>query len=223
MSFLTLAVSGLGALVLWAAGYFFWVVWISSKATMGKPIDRAARPNTALLVIDVQEDFTRNSPKPYSENARTRGIDRINREIEAAHAAGHEVILVKQVFRHWPAILAMKLLMGGIGTPGRKGLAFDEDLKTGSAPVFEKPIGDAFSNPELDAYLADRKVGHLRLTGLDACQCVQFTAKGALNRGYSVEIIEPATMTVTPEKWGTFKKELEALGAQVIRDAEQAA
>jgi hypothetical protein len=30
-------------------------------------------------------------------------------------------------------------------------------------------------------------------------------------------------MTVTPEKWGTFKKELEALGAQVIRDAEQAA
>ncbi|MGV2974543.1 cysteine hydrolase family protein [Roseibium alexandrii] len=213
MSFMTAALSVLGAFALYAIGYFFWVVWISSKATTGKLIDRATRPNTALLVIDVQEDFTRNSPKPYSEDARARGIARINQEIEAAHAAGQEVILIKQVFRHWPAILAMKLLMRGIGTPGRKGLAFDEDLKAGNAPVFEKPIGDAFSNPALDAYLAGQNVGHLRLTGLDACQCVQFTAKGALNRGYAVDIIEPATMTVTPEKWPPIKDELLAAGA----------
>jgi len=213
MSFLTLALTLLGAVVLCAAGYFFWVVWISSKATTGKPIDRAGRPNTALLVIDVQEDFTRNSPKPFSEDARSRGIARINEEIEAARAAGYDVILIKQVFRHWPAILAMKLLMGGIGTPGRKGLAFDKDLKASDAPVFEKPIGDAFFNPELDAYLAGNNVGHLRLTGLDACQCVQFTAKGALNRGYCVEIIEPATMTVTPEKWPPIKDQLLSAGA----------
>ncbi len=213
MSLSTFVLSVLFALVLGAAGYFFRVVWISSKATKGKQIDQAKRPNTALLVIDVQEDFTRNSPKPYSEDVRVRGIARINREIEAARAAGYDVILVKQVFRHWPAILAMKLLMGGIGTPGRKGLAFDKDLKAGDAPVFEKPIGDAFFNPELDAYLAEQNVGRLRLTGLDACQCVQFTAKGALNRGYCVEIIEPATMTVTPEKWPPIKDQLLSAGA----------
>jgi len=223
MSLLFAALSVLSVLALSAVGYFFWVVWISSKATTGRPIDLSSRPNTALLVIDVQEDFTRNSPKPYSEDVRSSSIDRINREIEAARAAGHDVVLIRQVFRHWPAIVAMKLLMGGIGTPGRKGLAFDRDLKTGEAPVFEKPIGDAFFNPALDAYFAEKKIGHLRLTGLDACQCVQFTAKGALNRAYDVEIIEPAIMTVTPEKWGAIKSGLEAGGARIGPGAQQAA
>lgn len=213
----------LSAGILGAVGYFVWVVMISSAPTKGPMIERTARPGTALLVIDVQEDFTRNSPKPYADADRIRAIDVINREIEAARQAGEDVILIKQVFRHWPAILAMKLLMGGIGTPGRKGLAFDPDLKAQNVPEFEKPIGDAFYNPALEAYLAKRKIGNLRLTGLDACQCVQLTAKGALNRGYAVEIIEPALLTATPDKWPALKADLESLGAGIRSDAQQAA
>lgn len=215
MSLLTLVLIALSAPVLAAVGYFFWVVKISSAPTKGALIDRAARPKTALLVIDVQEDFTRNGPKPYPDEKRAQAIDRINRDIEAARQNGEDVIFIKQVFRHWPAILAMKLLTGGIGTPGRKGLAFDRDLKVGDAPVFEKPIGDAFYNPELEAYLAQRTIGHLRLTGLDACQCVQFTARGAMNRGYSVDIVEPALLTVTPEKWPSIRTALTDLGAVI--------
>lgn len=215
MSLLTLVLIALSALFLGAVGYFLWVVKISSTPTKGGWIDLGSRPDTALLVIDVQEDFTRNGPKPYPEVERTRAIERINRNILESRQAGEDVILIRHVFRHWPAILAVKLLMGGVGTPGRKGLDFDPDLQAGDAPVFEKTIGDAFFNPELEAYLADRNIGHLRLTGLDACQCVQFTAKGAMNRGYSVEVIEPSLLTATPEKWPAVKTSLTDLGAVV--------
>ncbi len=181
--------------------------------TRGPQIDPATRPNTALVVIDVQEDFTRNSGNhAYAPQVRDVALDSINGEIAAARAAGDEVIFVKNVFRDWPVILAMKLAAGGIGTPGREGLKFDRTLEVGTSPVFEKSIGDTFSNSDFETYLADRQIGRLILTGLDACHCVQLTAKGALARGYRVEIREPATLTTTPDKWTVLKEDLRTAG-----------
>ena len=77
-------------------------------------------------------------------------------------------------------------------------------------------MGDAFSNPQLGEWLAARKVGRLRLVGLDGCFCLQSTAHGALNRGYAVEIVEDAVLTSFPAKWPKCKKELSERGAAVL-------
>jgi nicotinamidase-related amidase len=185
-----------------------------STPTKGEVIDRAARPETALVVIDVQEDFTRNTGKhAYDPEKRDRALGAISREIEASRNAGHEVAFIRNVFRDWPVILAMKMTAGGLGTPGREGLKFDRTLNVGDAPQFEKSIGDTFSSPDFEAWLTEKRIGRLILTGLDSCHCVQLTARGALARGYAVEIREEATLTTQPKKWAGLKQDLETAGA----------
>lgn len=206
----------IGLCVLALAGYIFVSLRKLSRPTSGAVIDKPDRPATALVVIDVQEDFTRNTGKhAFEPEKRDAALDAISREIEVSQAAGHQVAFVRNVFRDWPVIAAMKLAAGGIGTPGREGLKLDRTLEVGAAPVFEKSIGDTFSSPQFDDWLAEYRVGRLILVGLDSCHCVQLTARGALSRGYAVEIREPATLTTTPEKWTPLKAELNTAGAVI--------
>jgi nicotinamidase-related amidase len=194
--------------------YFGYFLRKLSTPTKGRQIAAGERPNSALIVIDVQEDFTRNTGKQaFDPVVRDAAINAINQEIETARSLGTDVVFIKNVFRDWPVIMTMKLLAKGIGTPGRVGLRIDSALGVGNAPVFEKSIGDTFSNPKFEAFLANRKIGTLRLVGLDACHCVQLTARGALSRGYQVEIAEPSVLTATPQKWPPLKRELDAAGA----------
>ena len=182
----------------------------------GEESTRTLRPNSAMLVIDVQEDFTRNTGKHgFDPAVRDAALGEINREIAVARESGRDVIFIKNIFRDWPVVTLMKLVARGIGTPGGEGLRIDRALDVGEAPVFEKSIGDTFSEPRFEAFLKDRNIGHLTLVGLDACHCVQLTAKGALARGYDVEIREPSILTATPKNWPPLKQELTAAGAVV--------
>ncbi len=204
----------LGLVVLFL--YFGFYLRKLGTPTKGKQIDRTGRPNSALVVIDVQEDFTRNTGKHgYDRTLRDAALDEINAAIASARSSGMEVIFIRNVFRDWPVVQTMKLVAGGIGTPGRDGLKLDRTLEIGDAPVFEKSIGDTFSVPEFETFLAEKNIGHLKLAGLDACHCVQLTAKGALARGYRVEILERSTLTTTPKKWAVLKQELNTAGAVI--------
>jgi len=185
-----------------------------SVPTKGRAIDKATRPETALVVIDVQEDFTRNTGKhAFDPDKRDAALAAISREIETSRAAGHQIAFIRNIFQDWPVILAMKLVGGGIGTPGREDLRLDRTLDVQDAPEFEKSIGDTFSNAGFEAWLAEKRVGKLVLVGLDTCHCVQLTARGALARGYDVEIREPATLTATPDKWSAMRQDLATAGA----------
>ncbi|MCK7610753.1 cysteine hydrolase family protein [Roseibium sediminicola] len=203
---------GLGTLAL--VGYVVLSLRKLSTPTKGAAIDRAVRPETALVVIDVQEDFTRSTGKhAFDPEKRDAALAAISREIEACRAAGHRIAFIRNIFQDWPVILAMKLVGGGVGTPGREGLKLDRTLDVQNAPEFVKSIGDTFSNPDFETWLADKRVGRLILVGLDTCHCVQLTARGALARGYEVEIREPATLTTTPDKWSAMRQDLATAGA----------
>jgi nicotinamidase-related amidase len=206
---LAVAVLGVGV-------YMAWSLRKVGTPTTGPVIDRTSRQGTALVVIDVQEDFTRNTGRhAFDTVLRDTALDAISREIEASRAVGNEVAFIRNVFREWPVIAAMKLVANGVGTPGREGLKLDRTITVGEAPVFEKSVGDSFSCPEFEAWLAEKAIGKLILIGLDSCHCVQLTAKGALARGYEVEIRERATLTGFPEKWSELKKDLGDLGAAI--------
>ncbi|WP_196223450.1 cysteine hydrolase family protein [Roseibium sp. RKSG952] len=207
-----------------ALGYCACVFRRLETPTKGKLINSQERGARALLVIDVQEDFTRNNGKrAFDPEMRDTALDIMRLEIAQARASGDEVIFIKNIFRDRPVIWAMKLAADGIGTPGREGLRIDRSLDTAEARVFEKAVGDTFSNTAFETYLTERNIGHLRLVGLDACYCVQLTAKGALNRGFSVEIVEAGLITGTPEKWPDIRSELQGLGARLSERTQKAA
>jgi hypothetical protein len=97
-----------------------------------------------------------------------------------------------------------------------KGFAFNsERFKTGNS--INKPLGDAFSNPDLQGYLARKKVGTLFIAGSAGEACVLMTVWGATNRGYQVYVIDDATYFIFPDKKKqTIYKKYSELGAKVI-------
>jgi len=193
--------------------YLKWGAKQISSPTNGARIDRNARPETALVIIDVQDDWTRNPKVGYAETDISDLIAHIQARYDAARKAGAKIVTVRQVFTGWLTNLVVKLVSGGAGAQDSDGLKLDDRLKINADADFTKPFGDAFSNPEFERWLEAQKVGQLVLVGLDGCHCVQLTAKGALNRGFDVEILTDGVIARHSGQWDWYLDELRGLGA----------
>ncbi|MDK1375887.1 MULTISPECIES: cysteine hydrolase [unclassified Sinorhizobium] len=184
----------------------------ANTPTTGERIDISMRPNLALLVIDIQKDFTSIGGKYGWDEAYLKSrLAMISTATVKASEAEIPVIAIRHVYRA-PLIRLMIWLFGERrGIPGSKGLGLALPL----SPDFEvvKSLSDGFSSPELEGYLAANRVGTLLLTGLDGCHCVQNTANGALNRGYRVEILENAVLSRDEAGWRKHAEALEGRGA----------
>jgi biuret amidohydrolase len=187
-----------------------------ARPTLGEPIAGDAAKG-ALLVIDMQEDFTRSQgANAYDPAARDHAIARINERVAQARNAGEPVAFIRQEHEGRAVQLVARLLLGGAGNPGRPGGRLDRDIAADGFPVFVKHVGDGFSNRELERFLDEAGVGRLRLAGLDLAHCVARTAHGARNRGYAVEIDEAGSLTADPRRW---LREKAALAEREVRFA----
>ncbi|MFQ5630620.1 MAG: cysteine hydrolase family protein [bacterium] len=89
-----------------------------------------------------------------------------------------------------------------------------------SSHIFPKPKSDAFSNPKLEEFMIDQKVNELYLVGLDADGCLHCTAQGALNRGYTVNIITDGIALREEEKWQELLKQYQQEGITLMSSQE---
>ncbi len=159
--------------------------------TQGQKIGKYANPRKALLVVDVQEDYTGQSKQPVLFKDAQKQITTINMLIGNAPKSGMEVVYIRQIFdnnfitRHFV----------GRTIEGRPGTELDSRIWIINQNDFTKKISDAFSNPLLDDFLIRNQIDELYLTGLDAAYCVYYTALGALNRGYKVTVVKDAIMS----------------------------
>ncbi len=160
--------------------------------TQGAKIAAYSKPQKALLVIDVQEDYTGLKGKqPVLYPNVEPQITVINETISKASKAGVRVVYIRQIFDD----NFISQLLGGRTVEGKPGAELDARVNVISRNDFTKKFSDAFSNPQLDAFLIGDQVNELYLVGLDAAYCVYNTAKGALNRGYKVTVVKDAIMT----------------------------
>lgn len=174
-----------GLLLVIGAGALGVAIWTVVSPTEGVRIG-PGRPGKALVLIDLQEDYTGPSAKqPYPESAQL--IASANQLMAAAQAGGWQVFLVREVVPdHW----FYKLLTGGTVVSGTKGAELDARLARPPGSIeIEKLKGDAFSVPALEAKLDERRVGAVTIAGIDADHCVKATVGGARNRGYAVNVV----------------------------------
>ena len=160
--------------------------------TQGTIISKYANPRKAILVIDVQEDFSGlkgKQPVPIKDAGGQIAV--INRLIDYASGAGMEVVYIRQLFDD---NFMMRNIVGR-AIEGQPGADLDARIKVINRNDFTKKISDAFSNPGLDKFLIEHQVDDLYLVGLDAAYCVYYTALGAKNRGYKVTVVKDAVMT----------------------------
>ena len=179
------------------------------------PIKREDRPNAALLVIDMQEDFTRMTGKmAHDPEKREIAIKTIDTLAETAKSKAMPVVEISHSFTAPHEKIAIRLLAGGKGVEGSQGLRRDPDLTFEADAEIRKHELDSFSAPAFERFLDDNAIGQLIITGQDATACVNSTAKAALKRGYDVTLITDAILARDASKWSTMREQLLKQGAK---------
>jgi ureidoacrylate peracid hydrolase len=167
-------------------------------------------PSTALLVVDVQNDFVH--PDGRSGRSGTdlgplqAAVVQINRLVDAARESGTAVIYIR--VEHGPEVdtAPYRARYGRRGmTPGDTlchagtwGARLYEELRPPRAADLQlvKHGYDAFSVEELPALLREGGVGTVVVTGVVANLCVRATAFSAFERGFFPVVPRESTASV---------------------------
>jgi nicotinamidase-related amidase len=141
------------------------------------------RPNTALLVIDVQNRVVAGKPR------RDEVVANIASLVDRARAEEVPVVWVQH---------------SDEGTVyGSDGWKIVPELSPDEAePVIHKHYGDAFEGTDAESVFADLGVGRLIVAGAQTDQCVRCTLHGAFARGYDATLVSDAHTTEDLTEYG---------------------
>ena len=141
------------------------------------------RPNTALLVVDVQNGVVEGA------HERDAVVANVGSLVEKAR---HEKVPVVWV-QHSDAQLER----------GSEEWHIVPELEpSDSEPLVEKNYGDSFEDTTLEKVLSGLAVGRLVVVGAQTDACVRSTLHGALVRGYDATLVSDAHTTEDQTAWG---------------------
>jgi len=184
----------------------------AAKVTEGVPIENPDPESVALLVIDIQEGTTGpiSTTESYQEQSEVF-IRNVNLVIEDAQRKGSTLIYIKS-----EVVNPLINILNNTMARGSEGAKLDKRLMVKPGHVLTKRKNDPFTNPELDRLLIENHVGKLTLVGLDAAHCVASTVQAALNRGYSISVVDEAVICETEVQKNETLEEFKKLGVGVI-------
>jgi len=141
------------------------------------------RPNTALLVVDLQRGVVEEA------HQRDTVLANVARLVEKARSEDVPVVWVQHCDDH---------------------LQRDSDAwelapelpRNDNDPLVEKSYGDAFEDTTLESVLSELGVGRLLVAGAETDACVRSTLHGALVRGYDTTLVSDAHTTNDQSAWG---------------------
>jgi nicotinamidase-related amidase len=141
------------------------------------------RPNTALLVVDVQNGVVEGTPE------RDAVVANVGTLVERARQEQVPVVWVQ----HPDENLAK----------GSNDWRIVPELKPDDAePLVEKSYGDSFEETTLESVLSSLGVGRLVVVGAQTDACIRSTLHGALVRGYDATLVSDAHTTEDQTAWG---------------------
>jgi nicotinamidase-related amidase len=141
------------------------------------------RPNTALVVIDVQNGVVGEA---YERDAVVANVGNL---VEKARQESVPVVWVQ----HSDDGMAK----------GSDGWQIVPELVPDAAEsVVHKLYGDAFEDTDLESVLAGLEVGALVVAGAQSDACIRSTIHGALVRGYDTTLVSDAHTTEDQTAWG---------------------
>jgi nicotinamidase-related amidase len=141
------------------------------------------RPNTALLVIDVQT-----------------GVVAGNHERDAVVA--NVASLVERARREHVPVVWVQHSDEGLARGSDEWQLVPELAPGDTEPLVEKNYGDSFEGTTLEAVLAGLGVGRLVVAGAQTDACIRSTLHGAFARGYDATLVSDAHTTEDQTAWG---------------------
>jgi len=141
------------------------------------------RPNTALLVIDMQNGAVEGN------HERDAVVANVGSLVEKARAEEVPVVWVQHSSEHL--------------VPGSEQWRIVPELAPHDAePLVAKRYGDSFEDTDLEAVLSGLGVGRLLVVGAQTDACVRSTLHGAFARGYDATLVSDAHTTEDLSAWG---------------------
>jgi len=141
------------------------------------------RPNTALLVVDVQTSVVAGN---YERDAVVANVGTL---VDKARQVGAPVVWVQHSDEN--------IVRGSDGWR-----IVPELAPEGDEPVVEKNYGDSFDDTTLETVLSDLGVGRLVVAGAQTDACIRSTLHGAVVRGYDATLVGDAHTTEDLSEYG---------------------
>jgi nicotinamidase-related amidase len=157
--------------------------------------------NKALVIIDIQNDITKN----YKEI-----IGNINKAIDWAVNNDIHVVYI----RH-------ENLSDGTKTylkfkPNTRGAELVPDLKTVSKNVFTKYKGNALSSEAFTDFINKNGISDFYITGADAVACVKSTCYNLLKANYKVTVLSDCITSYDKRKIDEMLRYYESKGSKTV-------
>ena len=141
------------------------------------------RPNTALLVVDVQNGVVGEAHERDSVVANVASlVEKARREqVPVVWVQHHDDSLARES-DEWRIVPELK--------------------PDGAEPLVEKSYGDSFEDTALETVLSGLGVGRLVVVGAQTDACIRSTLHGAFARGYDATLVSDAHTTEDQTEWG---------------------
>ncbi len=141
------------------------------------------RPNTALLVVDVQNGVVGGAHKRDAVVANVGSlVDKARRENVPVVWVQHNDQQLASGSDDWRIV--------------------PELAPSEAEPQVQKSYGDSFEDTNLETVLSKLGVGRLVIVGAETDQCIRSTLHGAFVRGYDATLVKDAHTTSDQSEWG---------------------
>jgi nicotinamidase-related amidase len=141
------------------------------------------RPNTALLVIDVQNGVVEGA------HERDTVVANVGSLVEKARREQVPVVWVQHSHEQLPR-----------GSDDWR--TVPELTPSDAEPLVEKNYGDSFEDTTLETVLSGLGVARLVVVGAQTDACIRSTLHGAFARGYDATLVGDAHTTEDQTAWG---------------------
>jgi nicotinamidase-related amidase len=141
------------------------------------------RPNTALIVIDVQNGVVAGN------HERDTVVANVGSLVEKARKAKVPVVWVQHSDN-------------GLSKGSDSWKIVPELAPSDAEPHVDKTYGDSFEDTNLETVLSGLGVGRLIVAGAQTDMCIRSTLHGALARGYDATLVSDAHTTEDQTEWG---------------------
>jgi nicotinamidase-related amidase len=141
------------------------------------------RPNTALVVIDVQNGVVEGA------HERDAVVANVGSLVDKARQEDVPVV--------WVQHSSEGLAKGSDNWRIVPELAPDD-----AEPLVDKSYPDSFEETALESVLSGLGVGRLVVVGAQTAECIRSTLHGAIVRGYDATLVSDAHTTEDQSEWG---------------------
>jgi nicotinamidase-related amidase len=153
--------------------------------------------NKALLIIDIQNDITKN----YKDI-----IGNINKSIDWAVENKIHVVYIRQEY----VSETMKKFK-----PNTRGSELVPELKIASENIFTKNLGSVLSSIDFSNFIEKNKINEFYLTGADAVACVKSSNYNLLKAGFKVNVLTDCITSYDKKKIGEMLEHYASKGSNL--------